>query len=70
MLHGEYEKNPNVQTLIFYTLAEYSVFLSFRHGFASMEEKSMLHHQHKYDAKTACQHREGTLEECLAKKSS
>lgn len=45
------KKTP--QTLIFYTLAECTVFLNFRQGFASTEEKSMLHHQHKYDAKTA-----------------
>lgn len=42
MLHIEYEKTP--QTFIFYTLAEYAVLLSFRHGFAGTEEKSMPHH--------------------------
>lgn len=53
MLHVEYGKKTTPQTLIFYTLAKYTVFLSFRHGFASTEEKSTFHHQQKYDAKTA-----------------
>lgn len=39
--------------LNFYTWAEYTVFLSFRHGFASTEKKPTLDHQYKYDGKTA-----------------
>lgn len=52
MLHVQYEKKQHLH-LIFYTIAEYTVCLNFRRGFASTEEKSSLDHQHKYDDKTA-----------------
>lgn len=70
MLHVEYEKKNPIGIYLLHTSRTHRV-SKLQAWFSYGQEKSTLHHQHKYDAKTAfVSFREGTFEECLAKMSS